>query len=111
MTQYITPPPDIPPFIYKHYSNSYTKLIDWAKKEHRDRLKFCAKHGYFKEWKRLHEDYSPIRILAEVGFLGKITASITPATWRRLSKEEQYFIIRAVELRVLLRQVEPYSNQ
>jgi hypothetical protein len=102
-SQYITPPPDLPAFVYKRSLTSLRGLIAWATKEHRERLKYCAKRGYFREWKRLHEDYSPIRVLAEMNDLRKIMSVITQEVWDQLTMRERVFIRRAFELRGLLR--------
>ena len=102
-SQYILPPPDLPPFLYKSSVSAFKALILWAKREHIKRLKFCADRGYYKEWKRLHEDYSPIRILAEVKGLRKILSVITDDVWNQLDMRERVFINRAYELSSLLR--------
>lgn len=104
MSSYITPPPDYPKFIVKKYGyGPMIDLIKWAKKEHLDRLKFCAKHGYVREWTRLHNDYSPIRVLAEYKGLREICASITEEAWNKLTMRERVFIRRAYEMMELLR--------
>jgi hypothetical protein len=101
-SQYITPPPDLPPFVYKRSATSLKGLISWATKEHRERLKYCAKRGYFREWTRLHNDYSPMRVLAEMDGLRKVLSMITQEVWDQLTMRERVFIRRAFELRGLL---------
>ena len=103
MTQYITPPPNVPVFLYKTHPFALRHLIEWAKAEHQERLQYCAERGYYRELKRLNDDYSPIRVLAEMDGLGKICAKITQKTWDKLTFRERVFIRRAYEMRNLLR--------
>ena len=105
MNQYIIPPPDLPMFLHKNRPE-YTlpQLITWANKEHRSRLRYCAKNGYYREWKRLNDDYSPIRVLAEMGGFRKICSYLINNLdgWNRLSRQERKFIESAYRLRDLL---------
>lgn len=103
MTQYIVPPPSLPTFMYKHYAlSSLQSLIEWAKSEHQARLVYCAENGYWREFKRLNEDYSPIRVLAEVKGFRKICAALTQDGYNQLSGRERVFIRRAYEMREIL---------
>jgi hypothetical protein len=102
-SSYLIPPPNVPIFLYKFHSNSLRKLIEWAKAEHRARLIWCAENGYYKELKRLNEDYSPMRVLAELTEYHKICATITKTIWNSLSGRERVFLRRAYEVRDLLR--------
>lgn len=101
-SQYIISPPDLPTFLYKSNASALKGLISWATKEHRKRLAYCARRGYFREWKRLHEDYSPVRVLAEMEGFHKICSLITEDVWNELSARERVFIRRAYELRGML---------
>lgn len=101
-SQYIIRPPDIPAFIYKTNVSAFKQLISWATTEHRKRLGYCARRGYYREWKRLHEDYSPMRVLAEMEGFHKICSLITEELWNELSMRERSFIRKAYELRGLL---------
>lgn len=102
-SQYITPPPDLPMFLYRRYAkSSLQKLIEWAKAEHQARLVFCAEHGYWREFKRLNEEYSPIRVLAEIKGFRRICANLTQEGYNQLSGRERVFIRRAYEFRELL---------
>jgi hypothetical protein len=78
------------------------ELIAWAKNEHRARLRWCAERGYFRELKRLNEDYSPIRVLAEIEEYRQICANISQKGWDSLTGRERVFIRRAFEMRNLL---------
>jgi hypothetical protein len=100
---YINPPPDIPLFMYKHYPKvAVAHLIQWAKKEHSDRLIYCAEHGYWRELKRLNEGYSPMIVLSELKEFRKIIIPIVKGGWDKLSMRERAFIRRAYEARELL---------
>lgn len=101
-TQFITPPPDIPLFVYKRSASALVELIKWANKEWIDRVKYCAHHGYLKEHTRLTKDYSPIRILAEIPGYRKICANVSQSSWDGLNSRQRSFIRRALELRDLL---------
>ena len=102
MSQYITPPPNLPMFLYRRPS-ALKNLIYWARKEHSDRMMYCINHGYWKEFKRLNEDYSPMRVLAEMKNFRKICTTLTQGSWDQLTGRERVFIRRAFELGGLLR--------
>lgn len=103
-TSYIIPPPtNLPFFLFKRRGSNLHNLIEWAKQEHYARLRFCAEHGYWKELKRLNEDYSPIRVLSEVRTLRKICANITVEAWNELTRKEREFVTSAYEMWTLLR--------
>jgi len=103
--QYITNPPNLPAFLYKHRPE-YTlpKLIAWAKQEFDDRLRYCAENGYWYELKRLNDEYSPMRVLAEMSGFRRICANVVnnQAGWNKLSGRDRVFIRRSYELRDLL---------
>lgn len=99
---YITPPPNIPYFLFKRYSSSLEQMIKWAEKEFQDRLRYCAEHGYWRSLKYLNEEYSPIRILAEAHGFRKMCSMITPTSWNKLSGRHRVFIRKAFELRDIL---------
>lgn len=101
-SQYVTPPPDIPEFYFKHYKTSWEQIIKWAKSEFRSRLQYCAKNGYMKEFKWIAENSSPIKILAELRGFRKLCALVTSETWGKIDKKDRDFIIRSYELRDLL---------
>lgn len=102
-TQYVIPPPNIPQFLFKHYSDTMAKrLIEWAKKEFDLRIRYCADRRYYRELKWLNENSSPIRILAELPNYRKICSYFTDESWNRLSARERSFVRRAYELREIL---------
>jgi hypothetical protein len=99
---YITPPPDIPYFMFKRYASSFERMIKWAEKEFQDRLRYCAEHGYWRTLKYLNEEYSPVRLLAEIHGFRRMCANIDQNTWNKLTGRQRVFIRRAFELRELL---------
>lgn len=99
---YIIQPPSVPMFLYKNHPSNLRNLIEWAKKEHNARLRYCAEHGYFRELKRLNEDYSYLRVLAEIKGFRKICATISQNAWNELSGRDRVSIRRAYEFRELL---------
>jgi hypothetical protein len=99
---YLTPPPNIPYFMFKRYSNAYEKMIAWAEKEFQDRLIYCADHGYWKTLKYLNEEYSPLRILAEVHGFRHMCSMLNQAVWNKLSGRHRVFIRKSYELRDIL---------
>ena len=101
-SSYINQPPDFPEFMFKVYANPIIAMIEWAKKEHRDRMVYCSRHGYYRELKMLNEEYSPIRILAEVHKFRKYCSMLTDSVWRKLTKSQRDFIIESYELREML---------
>lgn len=100
-TEYITPPPNVPFFLFNR-AVVLKNMIEWAKKEHAARIQFCADRGYYRELKRLNEDYSPMRVLAEVNGFRRICAKITESVWNELTGRERVFIRRSFEIRQLL---------
>lgn len=101
---FIIPPPNYPMFMYKFFTSRLVKeLIQWAKDEHLARLRYCAEHGYMRELKRLNEDYSPMRVLSELGNFGQICVSLSKKGWNDLTGRERVFIRRSFELKRLLR--------
>lgn len=100
-SEYIIPPPNVPLFLFNR-SSVLRKMIEWAKKEHAARIQFCADRGYYRELKRLNEDYSPKRVLAEVSGFRRICAQITDTVWNELTSRERVFIRRSFEIRRLL---------
>lgn len=101
-SQYVIQPPSIPEFLYKSNFSAWIALISWANKEYKARLRFCAKNGYFKEWIKLHKEYSPIRILAEMPKYRKLCALLTEGVWDMFSARERSFLRRSYEMRDLL---------
>lgn len=99
---YITQPPNIPYFLYKHHSTAITQMIAWAEKEFQDRLIYCAEHGYWRTLKYLNEEYSPIRILAEAHGFRKICSMINQTAWNKLTGRQRVFVRKAFELREIL---------
>jgi hypothetical protein len=65
-------------------------------------LKYCATHGYWKTLKYLNEEYSPVRLLAEIHGFRRMCANIDQNTWNKLTGRQRVFIRRAFELRELL---------
>ena len=105
MRQYVVNPPNIPMFIHKNYpQQTLPKLIQWAEKEFDARLKYCAENGYWYELKRLNEEYSPMRILAEMSGFRKICAYLqnNQRGWNELTGRQRVFVRRSYELRDLL---------
>lgn len=100
--QYFVQPPSVPEYMYKRYATSLEDLVDWAKQEHRRWLQKSAERGYWKTVKHLNEEYSPIRILAEMKGFRRVCALITDDVWRKLNRHDRDFIIAAYELRDML---------
>src|SRR5215207_5038969 len=104
-SQYLVQPPSIPMFLYKFYpAVTLRKLIEWSKQEHLARLRYCAENGYYKELKRLNEDYSPMMVLAELNGFRKIASRVVQNVrgWNELSGRERVFVRRAYEIRNFL---------
>lgn len=102
-SQYVIPPPDVPEFMYKSYSSTWIDLIQWANREYRARLHYLAKNGYVREFKVMNEEYSPIRILAELSGYRRFCSKMTQGVWDKFSGRERVFIRRAYELRDILK--------
>lgn len=102
--QYVIPPPDVPLFLYKTSTQALRELIYWAKMEHTRELRISAQRGYMKTVKYLTEEYSPIRILAEVSGFRKICASIIADSraWNGLTARERRFFRDAYSMRDML---------
>lgn len=103
MSQYVIPPPDVPEFLYRNYTSVWEDLVDWAKKEYRARLRYCARNSYKKHWMWLMENSSSIHILAEVPKYRKFLSIMTKGTWRSLDRNDRDFLAKAYELRDLLK--------
>lgn len=102
-SQYVIPPPDVPEFMYKTYDSAWIDLIKWANREYRARLHYLAKNGYVREWKVMNEEYSPIRILAELSGYRRFCSKMTQSVWDKFTGRERVFIRRAYELRDILK--------
>lgn len=100
---YVIPPPNVPEFMYRTYDSTWIDLIKWANREYRARLHYLAKNGYVREWKKMNEEYSPIRILAELTGYRRLCAKMNDGVWNRFSMRERVFIRRAFELRDYLK--------
>lgn len=100
--EYVIQPPDIPEFIYKRNVQAWRNLIDWSRKEFQARLIHLSEHGYWRELKRMNQNYSPYRILAEMSGYRKLCSLITQEMWEGLSGRERVHIRRAFELRDIL---------
>ena len=101
-SQYVIPPPQIPMFMFKHYGRAWRQLIQWSKDEFQARLVYLSEHGYWKELKKMNEEYSPIRILAELHGYRRMCANMTQKVYDDISGRERVFIRRAYELRDML---------
>lgn len=101
-SQYVIPPPDIPEFFYGNYKSVWIDLIQWANREYKARLHYLAKNGYMREFKNMNENWSPIRILAELRGYRKFCALMKKSVWDSFSMRERVFIRRSYELRDLL---------
>ena len=103
--QYVIPPPDVPLYLYKNRPEmTLPQLIRWAEAEFQSRLVYLAEHGYWRELKVMNEQWSPIRILAEMRGFRRICAFLVNNAdgWNRMSTVDRRFITRAFELRDLL---------
>lgn len=101
---YLTPPPDVPMFVYKLYTvSSIHSLIEWSKKEYKDVLNIYAKRGDFRSFKWVNENCSPMLVLAKMKNFRAILAQLnTEKVWNRLSREDKRFIVGAYELYEML---------
>lgn len=101
-TQYIIQPPDVPEFLYKRNYQAWKQLIDWAKAEFQARLIYLSENGYWKELRNLNQNYSPMRILAEMSGYRKLCSLLSGELWNELTGRERVFIRRSFELRDIL---------
>jgi len=101
-TQYCIQPPTFPMFMFKHNQSVWNKLVQWSKDEFQARLVYLSEHGYWRELKKMNEEYSPIRILAELHGYRRMCANMTQELYDSFSGRERVFIRRAFELRDLL---------
>ena len=103
--QYYTPPPTSnPDFIYRIYPNSIVrdvrKLIEWSQKEYNDALRCFARRGEFNTVRSLTQNYSPMRLLAEMRGFRKMVAFLVadPRLYNSLTGRERVFVRRAYEI-------------
>lgn len=101
-SQYVIQPPEFPEFLFRAYSRPLEELIEWAQKEYQARLLYCSQRGYMREYRIVNEQYSPIRILAELSGFGRFCSVTTSQVWGRLSRKKRGFIMASYELRELL---------
>lgn len=99
--QYFVKPPSVPIFLSGRVTY-LRRLMQWAKEEHSRWLQMSIRRGYFETVKYLNEEYSPVRLLAEIQGFRRICARITQRDWDNLTGRERVFIRRAFELRELL---------
>ncbi len=102
-SQYVIPPPNIPEFMYKSYTNVWLDLIEWAKQERKARLIYLSKNGYYKEYKKFLENDSPIKILAELSGYRRFCALLNQGVWDTFTGRQRVFLRRALELRDFLK--------
>lgn len=100
--EHVVPPPSVPDFMYKGYSQPFRNLIIWAKEEYQARLDYCAKRGYFRQHQVYTKNYSPMRVLAEMSGFRRFCSLMTDKAWSGLSRAERKFIVGAFELRDIL---------
>lgn len=99
---YVIQPPDFPDFTFKRSILPYRELVEWSKKEFQARLIYCAEHGYWKALKYYNEEYSPIRILAELHGFRRYCAYLSKNPyWGSCGSSLQKFIVAAYEFREL----------
>jgi len=99
--RYYTAPPDLPAYMYKDYTvSSVSQLIAWSKKEYNDALRKYASRGEFATVKMLSDNYSPMRLLAEMNGFRKIVSILVRDSriFNRLSWRDRIFIRRAYEI-------------
>lgn len=107
--QYYIQPPDIPEFLYKTSHKAWQDLMVWAYKEYRRRLTYLSRGGNYLELTRQSNEFSPIRILAELSGFRRYCAEMRDhwantgsCAWNKMDKKEQHFIVAAYEMRELL---------
>jgi hypothetical protein len=100
---YVIQPPDLPEYLFKYSMTPYELLVEWANKEFQARLQYCAEHGYFKELKRLNDNWSPIRILAEMHNFRKLVSYLQyNKEWPASKGRTRHSIIQAANMRDML---------
>jgi hypothetical protein len=101
--QYVIPPPSFPPYLCKMSLAPFIELARWAYREHKARLKYYAENGFFKEYVVQNEQYSPIRMLAELpGFRRYCSHLGSNRQWPTADPRFQDFIIKSYNLRELV---------
>lgn len=99
--RYFTSPPiSVPEFFFRRYAWMWSKLIKWATKEYNDALILFSRRGAMKTVKYLNEEYSAMRVLAEMPNFRRLVSLLVqePDVWNKLNGRERVFIRRAYEI-------------
>jgi len=98
-SQYYIKPPSVPDFVYKVSIQAWYELMVWSYKEYQERLRRNSLNGNYRELTKQSREYSPVRILAEMGGFRRLCSIMTSEMWVRLKREEQDYLIRCYEMR------------
>lgn len=99
---FTSPPTNIPEFFFRRYAWMWRKLIAWSTKEYNDALILFSRRGAMKTVKYLNEEYSAMRILAEMPGFRRLVAILTQDVWDDFTVRERSFIRRAYEIHTRL---------
>lgn len=100
--QYYIQPPDLPEFIYATNQTAWVRLIVWSYNEYKRRLTELPKSGAYKELRRQADEYSPVRILAEMKGFRRLCARMSADLWNSFDARTRRYIRKAFDLRELL---------
>lgn len=102
--RYFNEPPSLPDYFYRHYTvRAFRALISWSKKEYDDAVRLFSKRGAMKTVKYLNEEYSAMRVLAEMPGFRRIVSLLNENNYNLLDARERQFIRRAYEINEHLR--------
>jgi len=94
-----TTPDKLPPFMRSRYydvPSSVKKFIYWANAEYNKLVREATRHSIsVRAIRYLHEEYSAIRVLAEMEGFRDLIGLITEENWNQLTPKERRFINNA----------------
>lgn len=97
-SQYITPLPDFPDFVVKLFVISIMrKLIKWATREYRDRIRYMTVHSYYKQLEWMSKNDTPQKILSRHPRFLKWCSYLNSENYNQLDARDRAFIRKAFD--------------
>lgn len=101
-----TTPDKLPPFMRSKYydvSSSIKRLIQWSKMEYNKMVVEATRHRLsIRAVRYLHEEYSAMRVLAEMEGFRDLLALVNEENYNQLDGRDRVFLRRAYEMYVSL---------
>lgn len=98
-TNYSTPSPTIPPFLFKRVANKFiSELIRWARREYENTVTELYLNSQIAKAKYLEQNHSYLDFLARSAGFRQVLKYMTSEVWSGLDRKTQDALIRAKEV-------------